>query len=63
MLFDNRWNQHTYTSLTLLPFGLWTPGNYNHWQYLDVVMSDLCLMGKPCALSTKHFQAEMGSLV
>ena len=24
--FDNRWNQHTYTSLTLLPFGLWTPG-------------------------------------
>ena len=27
MLFDNRWNQHTYTSLMLLPFGLWAPGN------------------------------------
>ena len=26
MLFDNRWNQHTCTSLTLLPFGLWAPG-------------------------------------
>ena len=25
MLFDNRWNQHTCTSLTLLPFGLWAP--------------------------------------
>ena len=23
--FDNRWNRHTYTSLTLLPFGLWAP--------------------------------------
>ena len=22
MPFDNRWNQHTYTSLTLLPFAL-----------------------------------------
>ena len=25
MPFDNRWNQHTYTSLTLLPSGLWAP--------------------------------------
>ena len=25
--FNNRWNQHTYTSLTLLPFGLWAPDN------------------------------------
>ena len=25
MPFDNRWNQHAYTSLTLLPFGLWAP--------------------------------------
>ena len=25
VLFDNRWNQHTCTSLTLLPFGLWAP--------------------------------------
>ena len=23
---QERWNQHTYTSLTLLPFGLWAPG-------------------------------------
>ena len=23
--FDNRWNQHTYTSLMLLTFGLWAP--------------------------------------
>ena len=26
MLFDNRWNQHTYTTLMLLPFGFWAPG-------------------------------------
>ena len=26
MPFDNRWSQHTYTSLTLLPIGLWAPG-------------------------------------
>ena len=39
--FDNRWNQHTYTSLTLLPFGLWAP-DYTHactihvrWQGVD----------------------------
>ena len=25
MLFDNRWNQPTCTSLTLLLFGLWAP--------------------------------------
>ena len=30
MLFDNRWNQHTCTSLTLLPFGLWAPGISKH---------------------------------
>ena len=32
MLFDNRWNQHTCTSLTLLPFGLWAPGS----KYKDI---------------------------
>ena len=29
MSFDNRWNQHTNSSLMLIPFGLWAPGLTN----------------------------------
>ena len=37
MLFDNRWNQHTYmyTGLTLLPFGLWAPDIIEKKKYKD----------------------------
>ena len=45
VLFDNRWNQHTYRSLMLLPFGIWAPGwgNYNFIKtMLFIVFMFLC---------------------
>ena len=37
--FDSTWNQHTHTSLTLLPFGLWAPGESNPRLLLEISLS------------------------
>ena len=62
MLFDNRWNQHTYRSLMLLPFGVWAPASGKHKNAADLTVVSLIVPTGPVSSAFLRFSVSLSSI-